>query len=110
MAARRGNMAEPGIGAAAGMDSGGTTESPLALALEASLARQVLEAVPSIVFVYDVQDDRSIFQNRRVSALLGHGDGDMPDGRDEWTELVHREDGRRFAALQERLKKIAPGE
>jgi PAS domain S-box-containing protein len=103
-------MAEAGHGAAAGMDIDSDAGFPLAQGLDAALARQVLEAAPSIIFVYDIQDDRSIFQNRRISALLGHGDVDMPDGRSEWEALVHAEDGRRFSDLRKRLKTIAPGE
>ncbi len=36
-------------------------------------ARAVLESTPAVIYVYDVQLERSIYQNRRLSELMGHG-------------------------------------
>lgn len=74
--------------------------------LEAGLARRILEAAPTIIYVYDVQDARSVFQNRGFAGLLGHAQ--IP--ADEWRGFMHPEDGNRFAEHRARLKTIAPGE
>jgi PAS domain S-box-containing protein len=73
--------------------------------LDADLARRVLESTPSIIYVYDVQEARSIYQNRRFGELLGHTD---VTGDNEWLRLIHPEDASRFPAHRARLKTITP--
>lgn len=75
--------------------------------LDADLARRVLQAAPSIIYIYDVQEEHSVYQNRRFGELLGHPE--MP-GTNEWKRFVHPEDAKRFPAHRERLKTIKPGE
>jgi PAS domain S-box-containing protein len=74
--------------------------------LNAELARRVLQAAPTIIYVYDLQDARSVFQNRRFAELLGHAETPA----DEWRGFMHPEDEKRFAQHRARLKTIAPGE
>ena len=39
------------------------------------LAQAALEKSPSIIYIYDVEAERSIFQNRRFAELLGPSAG-----------------------------------
>jgi len=78
------------------------------MTLDADLMRAVLQAAPTILYVYDVQEQRSIFQNRRFGELLGH----PPSGehQSEWTAFIHPDDANRFPAHREKLKAIRAGE
>ena len=78
------------------------------ISTDAELAQQLLSAAPIVLYVYDVQKEQSIFQNRRLSDMLGHGELDGPGS--EWERLIHPEDAARFPEHRERLKTIAPGQ
>jgi PAS domain S-box-containing protein len=67
-----------------------------------------LAAAPIVLYVYDVQNERSIFQNRRFGELLGHPAEDH--ALSEWQLFVHSEDAVRFPEHRKKLKTIAPGE
>lgn len=67
-----------------------------------------MSAAPIILYVYDVQNERSIFQNRRFGELLGHPAGD--NALSEWQLLIHTDDAARFPEHRNKLKSIAPGE
>jgi PAS domain S-box-containing protein len=73
--------------------------------LDAALARRVLEAVPTVIYVYDVQKERHVFQNRRFGELLGRLE--MP--ADEWRAFLHPHDEKHFDEHRARLKNIQPG-
>ena len=75
--------------------------------LDAELARKVLEAAPTILYVYDVQKERGVFQNRRIGDLLGHQPAPQQNG---WTAFIHPDDEKRFPDHRARLKNIRPGE
>lgn len=74
--------------------------------LDSGFARRVLEAAPTIIYVYDVQNGRSVFQNRPFAELLGHPQSD----ENGWRSFIHPDDEKHFAAHRERLKTIARGE
>ena len=76
--------------------------------LDPVLASMVLEAAPSVIYVYDVQREHSVFQNRRFGELLNHPPLE-PDGS-EWALYIHQDDAEKFQAYRQRLKNIAPGE
>lgn len=78
--------------------------------LDAQLARQVLEAAPTVMYVYDVQRGESVFQNRRFGELLGHPPSGDAAHRSDWTAHIHADDARDFPAHRDRLKAIKPGE
>ncbi|MBV9993482.1 MAG: PAS domain-containing protein [Alphaproteobacteria bacterium] len=78
--------------------------------LDAQLARQVLEAAPTVMYVYDVQREQSVFQNRRFGELLGYPPSGDPAHRSDWAAHIHEDDARDFPAHRERLKAIKPGE
>ncbi|MGN6514310.1 MAG: PAS domain-containing protein [Rhizomicrobium sp.] len=68
----------------------------------------MLEAAPTVLYVYDVQKEQSIYQNRRFGELLGHPD--EPSPQSEWQRFIHPDDAARFPAHRLRLKAIKPGE
>jgi PAS domain S-box-containing protein len=78
--------------------------------LDARLARQVLEAAPTVIYVHDVQRGQSLFQNRRFGELLGHPPDADPAHPGDWTAHIHDEDAKLLAAHRERLKTIKRGE
>ncbi len=78
------------------------------ISTDAELAQQLLSAAPIVLYVYDVQKEISVFQNRRLSDMLGHGEADGPGS--EWERLIHPEDAARFPEHRARLKTIQPGQ
>lgn len=62
------------------------------------LQQAVLDASPDILFVYDVANRSTVWQNRSVSEVLGYPDqdGDQPDDLAE--RLVHLKDRSQFEA------------
>jgi PAS domain S-box-containing protein len=72
-------------------------------------ARAVLEATPAVVYVYDVQAEKSVYQNRRLSELLGHAPDASP-ALTEWQSFIHPDDATRFPVHRARLKTIKDGE
>ncbi|HWA89833.1 MAG TPA: HWE histidine kinase domain-containing protein [Rhizomicrobium sp.] len=77
--------------------------------LDAELARQILEAAPTVIYAYDVQSQKSVFQNRRFGELLGHPQATHPPEND-WRLHIHPDDAALFPAHRERLKAIRHGE
>lgn len=66
------------------------------------LARRILAVAPNLIWVYDSQSGRCIFQNRPIEELLGHAS--PPDGNaKEWERYLHPEDAPGFAAHRERV-------
>jgi PAS domain S-box-containing protein len=76
--------------------------------LGAQLAQAALEKAPSIIYIYDVQAEKSIFQNRRFAELLGHPL--QEPAQNDWRNYIHEEDALGFPEYRERLKAIKPGE
>jgi PAS domain S-box-containing protein len=77
--------------------------------LDIALARRVLEAAPTVIYVYDLHRETSVFQNRRFGELLGHPPQD--DERvSEWMAHIHPDDAKAFPEHRERLRTIRPGE
>lgn len=86
------------------------SEAAVSQLLDTDLARRILQAAPTILYVYDVQKERSVFQNRSIGDLLGHKstpEGGLSNG---WAAFIHPEDKDRFPDHRARLKKIRPGE
>jgi PAS domain S-box-containing protein len=75
---------------------------------DAKLARQLLRAAPIVLYVYDVQKEKSVFQNRPLGELLGHAEDGDPES--EWQKFIHPDDAQRFPEHRARLKAIAPGQ
>lgn len=75
---------------------------------DSAFAQHVLEAAPTVLYVYDVQNERSVYQNRRFGELLGHPD--EPSSQSEWQRFIHPDDAKRFPEHRKRLKAIKPGE
>lgn len=82
--------------------------SEVPISTDGELAQQLLSAAPIVLYVYDVQKEISVFQNRRLSDMLGHGELDGPGS--EWERLIHPEDAARFPEHRALLKNIQPGQ
>lgn len=78
--------------------------------LDAELARHVLEAAPTVIYVYDVQKEVSIFQNRQFGELLGHPPAAQESAANDWRVHVHPDDATQLPAHRERLKSIRRGQ
>jgi len=78
----------------------------LSTTLAPGLAQSILAAAPLVLYVYDVQNERSVFQNRRFGEILGHPPIDR--GLSEWKHYIHPDDAAEFSAYRERLKSIEP--
>jgi PAS domain S-box-containing protein len=76
--------------------------------LDADLTRNILEAAPTILYVYDLEKKRSVFQNRRFGELLGHPSAGKNSS--DWTTFIHPEDADRFPVHREKLHAIRAGE
>jgi PAS domain S-box-containing protein len=74
----------------------------------AELGVMAIQAAPIVLYVYDVQRERSVFQNRSFAELLGHPPTE-PVAND-WRAHIHPDDEMKFPAHRERLKTIKPGE
>ena len=74
--------------------------------LAPELAQAALEHAPTIIYIYDVQAEKSLFQNRRFGELLGYVD----DGGNDWRDYIHEEDALAFPEHRQRLKSIRHGE
>jgi len=87
---------------------GVSTDADWTWPLGPQLAQAALEKAPSIIYIYDVQAEKSVFQNRRFAELLGHS-LDEP-AQNDWRNYIHEEDALGFPAYRERLKAIKPEE
>jgi PAS domain S-box-containing protein len=86
-----------------------TTAPPAApITPDADLARKLLEAAPTILYVYNVQNERGVFQNRRFGDFLGHAPSKSHSS--DWTRFIHPDDGNKFPEHRKKLKSIRPGE
>ncbi len=59
---------------------------------EAHFNRNILEASPGIIFIYDIQQDREIYINGRVEEITGFSPGEVNATRNLVKELTHTED------------------
>src|ERR1051326_8441598 len=98
---------ELGMGTKAASPDAG---NPQSIPPELILARQVLETVPSLIYVFDVKDEKNIYQNRRLGDLLGNTDDDGLRGPSEWQRYIHPDDSVRWPAQLARLRANRPGE
>lgn len=79
-------------------------------ALDSTFARQILEQVPAIIYVYDVREQTSVFQNRSFAEMLGYPASADATSGSEWRRYIHPQDAATFPEHRGRLKTIRPGE
>src|SRR5579871_3801060 len=79
-------------------------------AIDAEFAREVLEAAPAIIYVYDLKLERRIFQTRRMSELLGHAPLSDGAAKGEWSSLIHPEDEVHYSIHRAQLNDIRDGQ
>jgi PAS domain S-box-containing protein len=79
-------------------------------ALDGEFAREVLEAAPAIIYVYDLKLERRIFQTRRMSELLGHAPPSDSSAKGEWSKLIHPDDEVQYTIHRTQLNEIRDGQ
>jgi PAS domain S-box-containing protein len=77
--------------------------------LDAELARQILEAAPTVIHVYDLRAEESVYQNRRFGELLGHPAAAQAPAND-FHMHIHPDDAALFPDHRARLKTLGRGE
>jgi PAS domain S-box-containing protein len=77
---------------------------------DAHLTFDILRASSTVIYVYDLAKQASIFQNRRVGDVLGHPGLNKPGALGEWAHLMHPDDRQRFPEHRDRLRRIRPSE
>jgi diguanylate cyclase (GGDEF)-like protein/PAS domain S-box-containing protein len=77
-----------------------------------TLARRISLAMPDLLYVYDLELDRTVYTNREIVAHLGYGpeDAEMGDGVPALSSLVHPDDLPRLERIQERLRRARDGQ
>lgn len=75
-------------------------------ALDGKFAREVLEAAPAIIYVYDLRQERRVFQTRRMSELLGHAPPSDTSAKGEWSKLIHPDDEVHYSIHRAQLNDI----
>lgn len=74
--------------------------------LHAFPSELLLKTATAIVYVYDVQNTRNVFQNHRLGMVLGYPEADWQDQTREWQSYIHPDDGLKFSEHLIRLKSI----
>jgi len=81
-----------------------------ALRQSEEFTRRVTDAVPGILYVYDVVDRRNVWGNREMVALLGYSEADLASMQGELLQrLVHPDDFVRYPAHLQRLMGLPDG-
>jgi len=78
--------------------------------VDPEFALGVLKAAPTVTYVYDLDAQKSIFQNRHIGEVVGHPPLNKPGALGEWVHLMHPDDQKLFPEHRERLRHIKPGE
>ena len=86
-------------------------DSSLSVRLGQSFLERVPHLVPYIVYVYNLAERRTEYQNRQLAAELGYSDQEFSAMRGQVVEtLAHPEDIARFSELLARWQTVADGE
>ncbi len=70
----------------------------------------VITNAPALIYVYDLKDRKSVFQNRPLNELLGYGASEEFTRDSTWRELMHPEDQQRFPAYVDRMAELRENE
>lgn len=82
-----------------------------ALAESRHFAAQVTEVAPNNIYIYDLEEQRNIYSNRNIAALLGYSAEEVKAlGPQFIAEVMHPDDHARFAAHVAALHKTPPDE
>ncbi|MBC8102294.1 MAG: EAL domain-containing protein [Cytophagales bacterium] len=85
------------------------SDSPLAS--DPAFLKQVADASPFIIYVYDIREDRNLYANREITALLGYTPSQARAfGQGLMQSLVHPEDWSRWQQHLESLNSLPDGE
>ncbi len=67
---------------------------------------EVLARAPAVIYVHDIKNEKIVFLNRRIGALLGYPEDAMPG----LTDVLHPDDLPALAAYRKRVGNIGEGE
>jgi PAS domain S-box-containing protein len=74
-------------------------------------AEQIADASPNILYLYNVQEQRNVYSNREIYAILGHTPKEIQDmGAALFSNLIHPDDLARVPENMERIVNLADGE
>ena len=73
-------------------------------AAEEFLFRDALERVPSVIYVFNVQNGTNVYQNRPLVDVLGHDGEPSSDQFLDWQKFIHPDDAKKFQSHTELLK------
>jgi PAS domain S-box-containing protein len=90
-----------------------TERKCMSLALERTeeLTRRVTDAVPGILYVYDLDERRNVWGNREVTEMLGYTSAEIAQMSGRLLEaLLHPEDFKAYADHERRLRSLRDDE
>jgi PAS domain S-box-containing protein len=70
--------------------------------LNPKIAFSILQTIPGIVFMYDLEEKKSIYINKQINSILGYSDSDL-NIDERFEELIHPDDVEVFARFFPRL-------
>ncbi|GAB4517616.1 MAG: hypothetical protein OHK0046_24350 [Anaerolineae bacterium] len=71
---------------------------------------QITNAIPDIVYLFDLTDMRNLYANRSMAALLGYGATDDVQGIQNITQIIHPKDLPRYADHFRKVQDSVDGE
>ena len=73
--------------------------------------RQISDTLPDLLYIYDLTEQRNIYVNREVGAMLGYTPEEIRDmGSTLFTRLIHPDDFEGVAAQTEKIFALKDGE
>ncbi|HWD29459.1 MAG TPA: PAS domain-containing protein [Rhizomicrobium sp.] len=69
----------------------------------------LISAAAAILYLYEPDGGRVLFQNHRLGKILGYDEAEWPGADAEWPHYMHEEDAQRFSEHLAELKALAPG-
>lgn len=85
--------------------------SQVQAALEESryLLQEITDLTPTILYIYDLEQQRNVFVNRQVELMLGYTAADIQAGRALFQQIIHPADWPRFETRFDRLAHSTDG-
>lgn len=91
-------------------DAGGHVFNRLPADLDIT-AEDVVSHAPGLVYLYDLREGRSLFQNRHIAEVLGYSEEDAVEmGEKSWAALMHPEDQLRFPDHKLAMQQLKKGQ
>ena len=72
---------------------------------------KIAQAIPDLLYVYDLQNERSVYANRETASTLGHTPEEIDQmGTNLVAQICHPDDRAKIADLHRRLRDLPSGE